>query len=95
MIGDDKRTVQKIECKPIGGLKFVWQLERDLKSAHGDDKFISQFFGINRANIDTWPQLRHFARHFVRGSPSDRPEMIGTRFAFGMVRSATFIKRRI
>jgi hypothetical protein len=74
LIGDDdKRTVQIIEFQPIGGLEFVRQLERDLKLAHWDEQFISQFFGFNRANIDTWPQLRNLTSHFVRESPFGPP----------------------
>jgi len=41
-------------------LKVFWQLNCDLKIAHGDDEFISQFLSFDRANIDTWPLLRHF-----------------------------------
>jgi hypothetical protein len=83
-----RRTVHKIESQPIGGLKFVRQPNCDLKPAHRDDEFISQFFGFNRANIDTWPKRPHLARQMYHS-------MTGTKFAFGMVCSATFMKRRI
>jgi hypothetical protein len=36
MVADDKRTVQKIECQPIGGLKFLGLSNCDLKPACGD-----------------------------------------------------------
>jgi hypothetical protein len=55
MVGYDKRTVQEIECQPIGGLKFLRQSNCGLKLAHWDDEFISQSLGINRANINAWP----------------------------------------
>jgi hypothetical protein len=63
MVGDDKRTVHKFEFQPVGGLKFFRQSNCDLKPAQWDDEFVSQFFGFNRANTNTWPEVRHFARH--------------------------------
>jgi hypothetical protein len=71
-VDEDKRTVREIDFQPIGGLKFFRQSNGDLKPAHGDDEFIRQFLGIHRANIDTWPVLRHFARQFV--GPSGPPD---------------------
>ncbi len=47
MIGDDKRTVQKIEFQRIGGLQFVRQSNCGLKATHWDDEFISQFICKN------------------------------------------------
>ena len=46
-----RKNVQKIKFQPFGGLKFIWQLERDLKSAHRDDKFISQLVSIALTSI--------------------------------------------
>jgi hypothetical protein len=67
--GDDKRIVQKIECQPIGGLKFFRQSNCDLKPAHLDDEFISQFFRFNRAKTNAWPKGPYLARYFVREFP--------------------------
>ena len=66
MVADDKRTVQIIEFQPIGGLKFFRPSNCDLKPAHWDDEFASQFILLNRAYIDTWPKRPHLARHFAR-----------------------------
>jgi hypothetical protein len=80
-----RKNVQKIKFQPIGGLKFIWQLERDLKSAHRDDKFVSQLVSIAPTSI--------LGRNFVIlpvtlsvKVPSVHHPMTGTKFAFGMVR---------
>jgi hypothetical protein len=70
IVDKDKRTVHEIEFQPAGGLKFFRKPDCDPEIAHWDDEFIRQFFGINRANINTWPKRSHFASDFVRSSPA-------------------------
>ncbi len=85
MVGDDKRTVRKIEFQPIGGLQFVRQSNCDLKPAHWDDEFVSQFFGSIAPTSTLGPNFVTLPVTLSVKVPAIYQRMIGTKFAFGMV----------
>jgi hypothetical protein len=50
-----ERIIYEVEFQTISGSNLIWQANCDFKFAHLDNDLLRQFFGLNCANINTWP----------------------------------------
>ncbi len=55
MVGEDKRTVRESNVSRSADCSSSGSSIATLSPPIGTNEFISQFFEINRANINTWP----------------------------------------